>query len=100
MKILIPIDGSKPSLNAVKYVVGFVKNLRSKCAVTLLSVHDDAGLNHVRRFVPKDQIDDYLRDLSEKQLKPVQKILNDADVLHTTVIGRGHVPEEIVSLAK
>ena len=100
MKILIPIDGSKPSLNAVKYVVGFVKNLRSKCAVTLLSVHDDAGLNHVRRFVPKDQIDDYLRDLSEKQLKPVQKILNDADVLHTTVIGRGHVPEEIVLLAK
>ena len=100
MKILIPIDGSKPSLNAVKYVVGFVKNLRSKCAVTLLSVHDDAGLNHVRSFVPKDQIDDYLRDLSEKQLKSAQKILNDADVVHSTVIAQGHVPEEIVALAR
>ena len=100
MKILIPVDGSKPSVNAVKYAVGFVKNLRSKCAVTLLSVHDDAGLNHVRRFIAKDQIDDYLRELSEKQLKPVQKILNDADVVHSAVIKRGHVPEEILALAK
>jgi len=100
MKILIPVDGSKPSVNAVKHVVGLVKDLRSKSAVTLLSVHDDSGLNHVRRFLPNDQIEDYLRDLSEKQLKPVQKILNDADVLHTCVIKRGHVPEEIVALAK
>ena len=41
-----------------------------------------------------------MRELSEKQLKPVQKILNDADVLHSVVIKRGHVPEEIVALAK
>lgn len=100
MKILLPVDGSKPSINAVKYVAGLVKNLRSKCAVTLISVHDDAGLNHVRRFIPKDAVDDYLRELSDKQLKPVQKILNDADVAHTCVIKRGHVPEEIVALAK
>ena len=100
MKSLIPVDGSKPSVNAVKYAVGMIKNLRSKCVVTLISVHDDAGLNHVRRFVSKEQVDDYLRELSEKQLKPVQKILNDADVLHSVVIKRGHVPEEIVALAK
>ncbi|MCC7226972.1 MAG: universal stress protein [Burkholderiaceae bacterium] len=100
MKILIPVDGSKPSINAVKYVVGLVRNLRSKCAVTLISVHDDAGLNHVRRFVSKDQIDDYLRELSDKQIKPAQKVLNEADVLHSAVIKRGNVAEEIVALAK
>jgi nucleotide-binding universal stress UspA family protein len=100
MKILIPVDGSKPSINAVKYVVDLVKNLRSKCMVTLISVHDDTGLNHVRRFVSKEQIDDYLRELSDKQIKPAQKILNETGVVHSAVIKRGHVPEEIIALAK
>lgn len=100
MKILIPIDGSKPSINAVKYAAGMVRNSRSKCSVTLISVHDDVGLNHVRRFISKEQIEDYLRELSEKQLKPAQKILNEADVAHSAVIKRGHVPEEILALAR
>ena len=68
MRILIPVDGSKPSLNAVKYVVKLAKNSRSPVSVTLVSVHDDIGLGHVKQFVAKSVIDDYLRELSEKEL--------------------------------
>lgn len=99
MKILLPIDGSKASVNAAKYVAKFSKNSRSPVTVTLVNVHDDVALNHVKRFVSKEVVDDYLRELSEKELKAAQKVLDTARVKHNMVIKRGHIANEIVALA-
>ena len=99
MKILLPIDGSKSSLNAAKYVSKLAKDLRSKCSVTLVSVHDDIGLGHVKQFVAKSVIDDYLREVSEKELKAAQKALDADGVKHNMAIKRGNVAQEILSLA-
>ena len=67
--------------------------------VTLVNVHDDAGLNHVKQFVSKSVVDDYLRELSEKDLKAAQKILGAAGVKHNMAIRRGHIADEIIALA-
>ena len=99
MKILLPTDGSKSSLNAAKYVAKMAKNSRSPVSVTLISVHDDVGLGHVKQFVANDVVDDYLREVSEKELKPAQKILDAARVKHSMVIKRGHIAEEIIKQA-
>jgi nucleotide-binding universal stress UspA family protein len=99
MKILLPVDGSKSSLNAAKYVGKLVKDLRSKSIVTLISVHDDIGLGHVKQFVANNVIDDYLKEVSEKELKAAQKALDTAGVKHSAVIKRGNVAEEILALA-
>ncbi|AKD25179.1 Universal stress protein UspA-related nucleotide-binding protein [Polynucleobacter duraquae] len=99
MKVLLPVDGSKSSLNAAKYIAKMAKNSRSPVSVTLISVHDDIGLGHVKQFVAKSVVDDYLRELSEKELKAAQKILDAAGVKHNMAIKRGHVAEEIISLA-
>jgi nucleotide-binding universal stress UspA family protein len=99
MKILLPIDGSKSSLNAAKYVVKLAKNSRSPVSVTLVSVHDDIGLSHVKQFVSKSVVDDYLREISEKELAPVQKILATAGIKHNMAIKRGHISAEIIALA-
>ncbi|MEI8400070.1 MAG: universal stress protein, partial [Alcaligenaceae bacterium] len=99
MKILLPIDGSKSSLNAAKYVVKLAKNSRSPATVILVSVHDDVGLGHVKQFVAKSVVDDYFREISEKELKAAQKVLDTAGVKHNMAIRRGHVAHEIMALA-
>lgn len=99
MKVLLPIDGSKSSLNAAKYLVKMSKNSRSPITVTLVSVHDDSGLGYVKQFVDKNIVNDYLREISEKELKAAQKVLDIAGVKHNIVIMRGHVADEIMSLA-
>ncbi len=99
MKVLLPIDGSKSSLNAVKYVAKLAKNSRSPVSVTLVSVHDDVGLSPVKQFVAKSVVDDYLREVSEKELKPAQKVLDAAGVKHNMVIRRGPISQEIIALA-
>jgi len=99
MKVLLPIDGSKSSLNAAKYVAKMAKNSRSPTTVTLVSVHDDSGLGYVKQFVDKSTVDDYLREISEKELKAAQKILDMVGVKHNMAILRGHVAEEIMALA-
>jgi nucleotide-binding universal stress UspA family protein len=99
MKILLPIDGSKSSLHAAKYVAKLAKNSRSPAIVTLVSVHDDAGLSHVKQFVAKSVVDEYLREVSEKELKAAQKVLDTARVKHNIAIKRGHIADEIITLA-
>jgi len=99
MKILLPVDGSKSSLNAAKYVAKLAKELRSKCSVTLVSIHDDIGLGHVKQFVAQNVIDDYLRETSEKELKAAQKVLDAAGIKHSMAIKRGNVAQEIINLA-
>jgi nucleotide-binding universal stress UspA family protein len=99
MKILLPVDGSKSALNAAKYVGKLAKNLRSQCTVTLISVHDDIGLGHVKQFVATSVINDYLCEVSQKELKPAQKVLDAAGIKHNMVIKRGNVAGEIIAIA-
>jgi hypothetical protein len=43
--------------------------MRSKVSVTLISVYDDTGMKHLKKVIPKNTVSDYLRELSDKDLK-------------------------------
>jgi nucleotide-binding universal stress UspA family protein len=99
MKILVATDGSKHALRAVKYAAELVSHLRTASSVTLVSVHDDAGLRHAKAFVGSQEVADYLRELSEKDLKPARKLLDAKGVKHDAEIRTGHVTQQIVDCA-
>lgn len=101
MKILVATDGSKPALHAVKFAAKLLQSLASTtCSITLINVHDDAGMRHVKTFVGKEVIADYLRELSEKELKTARRFLDAAGVQHDMVIRTGHVAQEIVNCSR
>jgi len=104
MKILVASDGSTSSLHAVKYAAKLVGKLSSTSnSITLISVHDDTGMRLAMAFVGHKAVADYLRELSEKELKPARKILDGAGpnrITHDVEIRSGHIAQEIVSCAK
>jgi nucleotide-binding universal stress UspA family protein len=100
MKILVATDGSKNALRATKYAAKLVGLLRSKSSrVTLISVHDDTGLRHAQSLVGKAAVADYLRELSDDELKPSRKVLDALGIQHDMEIRTGHVAREIVACA-
>lgn len=99
MKILVAVDGSKSALNAVKYAAKLAVGLRTKDRITLVSVHDDHGLRHAKQFVGKSEIDDYLRAVSDQDLKNARKFLDKEGIAHDAIIKQGYVADEIVKTA-
>lgn len=99
MKILIAVDGSSSALRAVKYAALLAKQLVENPHITLVTVHDDTGLRHLAKHLPKDGLQDYFREVSERDLKPARKLLDKADLPHDMVIKIGHVVEEIMKTA-
>ena len=101
MKILAATDGSKYALRAVKQSAALLANNKDKTnSITLISVHDDAGLRHAQSFVGKAAITDYLREQSDKDLKSAMKVLNDAGIKHDQMILVGKPAAEIVEAAQ
>ena len=99
MKLLVATDGSKNSLRAVKYAASLIAQTTDGGSITLISVHDDVALRHATRFVGKQAVDDYLRDLSEKDLADARKALDKAGIKHDMIIRTGHVASEIANAA-
>ena len=61
MKILVAVDGSPSSLRATEFAAQLAASLRPKLKITLVSVHDDTGFKHIKKFTPKGMLEDYLR---------------------------------------
>ncbi len=99
MKILIAVDGSPSALHAVKYAVGLSAALAQVPHITLVTVHDDTGLRHVAKHLPKNGLQDYFREISERELKASRKLLDKANLPHDMVIRFGHVVDEILGTA-
>jgi nucleotide-binding universal stress UspA family protein len=84
----------------VKYAIQLLGRMSEGGSITLISVHDDVALRHARRFVGKDAVADYLRELSEQDLADARKALDKAGVSHDMIIRTGHVATEIVEAAE
>jgi nucleotide-binding universal stress UspA family protein len=98
MNLLIPVDGSAHSQNAVR----FAMNLASKTAAEIHLLNVQAGLHsgHAKMFVSEKQLHDYQREEAEKALQSSRALLDEAKVKYQYHIGVGAPAETIVAFAK
>ncbi len=102
-KLLVATDGSDTAWKAVKYAVGFAKQIGA--SVTLLSVIDKSAF--IVQSIPVDMasnliapIDDYLQQAVEGYTQKAEKLCKKNGIKVKIVIRSGHPVEEIIKEAK
>ena len=97
MKILVAVDGSKPSLKAVQMIIDHSDWYREKPEVELITVH--LPVPAVGR-VPKSQLDRYYLEEGQAKLEAAKKKLDAAGVPYKPHVLVGQVAEGIVKQAR
>jgi len=101
MKILLAVDGSKPSLNAVQCLIDHANWYREPPQVELLNVHPPVPqLPRLGKVVSKAAIEQYYREESEAALAAAKKKLDAAGIKYETRLLVGPPAETIVKHAK
>ena len=101
MKILLAVDGSKSSLDAVDCVIDHADWYREKPEVELLTVHLPVPkLPRMGLVVGKNQIERYYREEGEAMQAGAKKKLDAAGIRYNASILVGPIAETIVAHAK
>ena len=97
MKILVAVDGSKPSLKAVQLLIDHADWYRSRPEVELVAVH--LPLPTVRHL-NKAQVDKYYAEEGEAMLAAARKKLDAARLRYEARVLVGPVAETLVQHAQ
>jgi nucleotide-binding universal stress UspA family protein len=101
MRVLIAVDGSKNSLDAVQCLIDHADWYRAKPEVELLTVHLPVPkLPRMGLAVSKQQIQKYYDDEGEARLAGARRRLDAAGIRYKATVLVGPVAETIVKRAK
>jgi nucleotide-binding universal stress UspA family protein len=101
MKILIAVDGSKPSLDAVQCLIEHAGWYREKPQLQLITVHLPVPkLPGMGAAVGKSQIEKYYQQEGEVRLAAAKRRLESAGIPYEPHVLVGPVAESIVKHAK
>ena len=101
MKILLAVDGSKYSLDAVDCLIDHADWYRDHPEVELLTVHlPIPKLPGFGLAVGKSQLQSYYQEEGEARLAPAKKKLDAAGIKYTARVLVGPIGETIVKQAK
>jgi nucleotide-binding universal stress UspA family protein len=101
MKILVAVDGSKPSLKAVQLLIDHADWYRERPEVELVTVHLPVPkLPRMGAAVGKSQIEEYYQEEGEQMLAAARKKLDAAGIAYQPRILVGSIAETIVKHAK
>jgi len=100
MKILLAVDGSKPSLDAVALLIQHAGQYRAKPEVELVTVHLPVPkLPRMGMAVSKEQIAKYYEEEGEANLAAAKKKLAAAGIAYKASVLVGPIAETIVKHA-
>jgi nucleotide-binding universal stress UspA family protein len=100
MNILLPVDGSEYSLQAVRQVIAIKELYRDPISVHLLNVQAQVLSGAVKMFISQKQLNDYYREEGVKALASARVLLDQAGIDYQHHIGVGEIAATIVSYAR
>ena len=101
MKILVAVDGSKPSLDAVDWLIAHVQQFREPPTVQLLTVHEPIPrLARLGLRMKKAEIAKWYRGQGAANLKQAERKLQRARLEYHAQVHVGPVAETIVRHAR
>jgi nucleotide-binding universal stress UspA family protein len=98
MNLLIPVDGSPHSQNAVRFALALAQ--KASAEIHLLNVQAGLHSGHAKMFVSDKQLHDYQREQGELALQPARALLDEAKIKYQHHIGVGAPAEIIHAFAK
>lgn len=100
MRIAVAVDGSENSIRAVRQAVKLAGELKEKPTIFLLNVHLSALISPVAKGIDRHQVEDYMNQIAEEELKDAKAILNESPFAHEVVKGHGEVASTILEILK
>ena len=100
MKILVPIDGSAHSVEALKYLVGHLRWFQGSPQVDLVHVQPPPPTRLPHLALSAKQLEDYYREEGNAALALARRILDDAGIGHSEHLLVGSPAEAIVEQSR
>ena len=101
LKFLIPVDGSEPSMEAVKQLRTYLGWLKEDVEFHLLNVQPPMPYgNRVSSVVGRSTVANYQQEEGSAALKPARKLLDAAKIRYQHHVGVGDPAEVITQYAK
>ena len=100
MKILVAIDGSDVSLNALRYVISHHAMFGAEPEVLLVNVHLPVPSPRAKVILGVDVVEQYYREEAEAALAPARAILDGTPCKVTECTIVGQPAAEIVAAAR
>lgn len=96
--ILVPVDGSTHSKEALLEAIKLAKAFRTK--VILLNVQPNFDTAHTKIFFSKEEIRAYAEELGEKVISSYLPLLEEAGIPYEKKVETGNPAEQIVEAAE
>ncbi|MDB5797895.1 MAG: Integral rane protein TerC [Paucimonas sp.] len=98
LRILVPVDGSQASEDAVAHVRKLARRSQEPIKVILANVQPLLS-RHITRFVPRASLDAFRRERSMKALATARAALEQAGIDHDLVLCKGEPAQAIADCA-
>lgn len=96
--ILVPVDGSDHSKEALKEAIKMAKAFSAK--ILLLNVQPHYDTAHTKIFFSKEEIRSYAEELGEEVFKPYLPLLEEEGIPYEKKVEMGNPAERIVETAE
>ncbi len=97
MKILLPVDGSEVSMEAVRFAVGLVRQ-GLQAEVVLANVQEPASLYEMMVAHDPDMIERICAEAGSHALEPAQALLDQAGIAYESEVAKGDPAHTLIDI--